>query len=137
MGNPLPVKKRGTAPPILAHVYSGQTVGWIKMKLGMEVGLGAGHTVLDGDPASPPQKGHIPQFLAHLVHGQMAGWLKMPLGTEVGLGPGNIALDGDPAPPKRGHSTPLFGPCLLWANGWMDEDATLYGVRPRPRQHCV
>jgi len=33
-------------------VYCGQTVGWIKMKLGMQVGLGPGHTVLDGDP--PP-----------------------------------------------------------------------------------
>ena len=34
-------------------VYCGQTVGWIKTKLGMEVGLGPGHTVLDGDPALP------------------------------------------------------------------------------------
>ena len=43
----------------------------------------------------------------------------MPLGTEVGLGPGDIVLDGDPTPPKKkGHSSPpLFGPCLLWANG--------------------
>jgi len=32
-------------------VYCGQTVGWIKMKLGVEVGLGPGHIVLDGDPA--------------------------------------------------------------------------------------
>jgi len=30
------------------------------MPLGMEVGLGPGHIVLDGDPA--PQKGHIPNF---------------------------------------------------------------------------
>jgi len=37
-------------------VYCGQTVGWIKMPLGMEVGLGPGHAVLDGDPA-PPRKG--------------------------------------------------------------------------------
>ena len=44
------------------HSYScGQTVGWIKMPLGKEVGLGPGHTVLDGDPvvtqpvtAAPP-----------------------------------------------------------------------------------
>jgi len=35
-------------------VYCGQTVGRIKMKLGTEVGLGPGHTVLDGDPAPPP-----------------------------------------------------------------------------------
>jgi len=31
-------------------VYRGQTVGWIKMPLGTEVGLGSGHVVLDGDP---------------------------------------------------------------------------------------
>jgi len=27
------------------------------MKLGMQVGLGPGHIVLDGDPAPPPPKG--------------------------------------------------------------------------------
>ena len=43
--------------------------------------------------------------------------MKMPLGMEVGLGPGDIVLDGDPALPKKGHSTRLFGPCLLWPNG--------------------
>jgi len=38
-------------------VYCGQMVGRIKMKLGVQVGLGPGHIVLDGDPASPPPKG--------------------------------------------------------------------------------
>ena len=42
-------------------VYCGQTVGWIKIKLGMEVGLGPGHTVLDGDPA-PPKWAQSPNF---------------------------------------------------------------------------
>jgi len=52
--------------------------------------------------------------------------------------PGYIVLDGDPAPPKRGHSSPpLFGPCLLWPNGWMDQDTTWYEGGPRPRRHCV
>jgi len=37
--------------------YCGQTVELIKMPLGMEIGLGPGHTVLDGDPAL---KGHRP-----------------------------------------------------------------------------
>jgi len=40
-------------------VYCGQTVGWIKMKLGVQVGLGPDDFVLDGDPASPPQKGWV------------------------------------------------------------------------------
>jgi len=93
------------------------------MKPGIEVGLGSGHTVLDGDP-DVPKRDTIPQFLAHARHGQKAGWIKMPLGTEVGLGPGDIVLDGDPASlPKKEAQPPIFGPCLLWPNGWMDQDA--------------
>jgi len=37
-------------------VYCEQMVGWIKMPLGTEVGLGPGDIVLDGDSA-PPRKG--------------------------------------------------------------------------------
>jgi len=49
-------------------VYCGQTVGWIKIKLSMEVGLGSGHIVLDGDPAPP--KGHSsPLFSADVYCG--------------------------------------------------------------------
>jgi len=32
---------------------------------------------------------------------------------------------------------PLFVPCLLWPNDWMDQDTTWYGGMPRPRRHCV
>jgi len=49
----------------------------------------------------------------------------MALGMEVGLGPVHIVLDGDTAPlPKKGLSPQIFGPCLLWPNGCMDQDAT-------------
>ena len=41
-------------------LYCGQTVGLIKMVLGMEVGLGPGHIVLDGNPAPLPKKGPEP-----------------------------------------------------------------------------
>ena len=34
-------------------MYCGQMAGQIKMELGMQVGLGPGHILLDGDPASP------------------------------------------------------------------------------------
>jgi len=34
-------------------VYCGQMVGRIKMKLDMQVDLGPGHTVLDGDLGAP------------------------------------------------------------------------------------
>ena len=43
-------------------LYCGQMVGWIKMKLGMHVGFGPGHTVLDGDPAPSPKRCTAPNF---------------------------------------------------------------------------
>ena len=65
----------------------------------------------------------------------------MPLGIEEGLGPDDFVLHGDPAPlPKRGRSPPpkkKIGPCLLWPNGWMDQDGTWHGGRPQPRALCV
>jgi len=88
--------------------YCGQTVGWIKMKLGKQIGLGPGHFVLDGGPAPSPPKGHSPIFGPCLLW-PTAGWIKMPLGREVGLGPGNIVLDGDPAPFPRRGTAPHFG----------------------------
>jgi len=94
------------------------------MSLPMEVGLGPGDFVFDGDPA-PPEKGHNPmQFLADVYCGQTAGWIKMSLGTEVNLGPGDVVLDGVAGPPLKGAQPPVFGCCPLWPNGWMDEDAT-------------
>ena len=96
-------------------VYCGQTVGWIKMKLGVEVGLG--HIVLHGDPVPPPKGAQPPNVRPMLwCCGQTADWIKVPLGTEVCLRPGHNVLDGD-QPPKRHSPLPIFGPCLLWPNG--------------------
>jgi len=48
----------------------------------------------------------------------------MPLGMQVGI-PRHIVLDGDPAlPSPKGGGATIVGPCLVWPNGWMDEDAT-------------
>jgi len=92
-------------------MYCGQTVGWMKMKLGMEVGLGPGLIVLIGDPSPPPPKGNsskFPQFSAHVCCGQTAGWIKMPLGREVCLSSGHIVLDGDQALPLPKGQSPQF-----------------------------
>jgi len=116
---PIPSDRR----PVLSRlsvtlVYCGQTVGRIKMKLGMRVVLAPGHIVLWGLSSPSPKRGHSPQFLAHVYCDQTAGWIKMPLGMEVGLGPGHIMLDGDPAPqPQKGAQPPIFGRCLLGPNG--------------------
>jgi len=44
------------------------------------------------------------------------GWIKIALGMEMS----QLPL------PKKGTEplSPIFGPCLLWPNGWMDEDGT-------------
>jgi len=86
----------------------------------------------------PMLSGHCLSVLSvTLVYcGQMVGWIKMPFSTEVGLDPGHILLDGDPARPKKGAQPLLFGPCLLWPNGWVDQDATWYRGKPQPRPWC-
>jgi len=92
------------------------------MPLGTEVSLGLRNTALNGDPAPPPLNGTAPNFWPNDRCGQTAGWTKMPLGMEVDVGPGDFVFDGDPtAPEKKTHPPhPIFGPSLLWPNGWMD-----------------
>jgi len=51
-------------------VHCGQTVGRIKMKLDMQVGLSAGDFVLDGDPPSPQKGGRAPSP----IFGQFLLW---------------------------------------------------------------
>jgi len=124
--DPAPLSQRGTAPSHqkIGHVCCSQTAGWIKIQLSAKVGLSPGHTVLDGDLAPPLSKGHSPKFSAHACCGQTAGWIKMPLGREVSLGPGHIVLDGAQLPLLKGAQPQIFGACLLWRNGWMNQDAT-------------
>jgi len=45
-------------------VYCGQTVGWMKMKLSVEVGFGPGHIALNGDSA--PIKNNVARAEAYL-----------------------------------------------------------------------
>jgi len=95
------------------------------MPLGSELGLSPSDIVLDGNRDPLPQNGGRPQYSAHVYCGQMAAWIKMPLSREVGLSQSDIVLDGDPAPLSQNGAEPLiFGPCLLWPDGWIDKDAT-------------
>jgi len=55
-GDSVPFPKRGPSSPLQkksAHVYCGQTAGWVKMVLGMEIGLSPGDFVLDGTQPAP------------------------------------------------------------------------------------
>jgi len=67
----------------------------------MEVGLGSGYIVLDGDP----QRGTAPNFRPmSVVAKQVDGSRYHSLGR-YDIGPGDILLDGDPPPPSsKGHT---------------------------------
>ena len=67
-----PLPKTGAEPPIFGRVYCGQTAGWIKMPLGVEVGLCPGHIVLHGAQLFLPQRCTAPNFRPISV---VAKWL--------------------------------------------------------------
>jgi len=161
-------QKTGHSPQYLAHVYCGQTAGWIKMPVSSTFPQKGGtvpifgpcllwpndrmdqdateyggrpqprrHCVTWGPSSSPSKKGHTPKFSAHVYCGQMLRCIRIPFHTEVGLTLGDTVLDGDPAAPYKGAYSPLLGPCLLWPNCWMDQDATWYEGRAWTGPHCV
>ena len=43
------------------------------------------------------------------------------------------------SPPQIGGGalSPIFGPCRLWPNGWMDQDGAWHGGEPWSRPHCA
>ena len=86
-------------------VYCDQTVGWIKMKLGVEVGLSPGHIVLDRDSAPLPKGAQSPIFGRCPLWPN--GWMDRG-GTWYGGRPRtrpHFARLGPSFPcPKRGHS---------------------------------
>jgi len=79
-GDPAPSLQKGHRPQFSVHVRCGQTAGWIKMPLGMEVGLGPGDIVLDVDTAPPPKKWGTaaPQLSAHVLW--LNGWMDQDAG---------------------------------------------------------
>jgi len=124
----------GTEPPkFSAIVRCGQTAGWTKMPLGMEVFLGSGDFVLDGDPATSRKKGTPTptQFLAHVYCGQTAGWMNTPLGTRhrrhcIRRGHGYNHGCGPSCPRIKGAQQPhSFRPCLLWPRSPISATAEL------------
>ena len=90
-------------------VYCGQTVGWINMRLGMEVGLRPGHIVLDGDLA--PQRGTTaPNFRPICGLWPSNGWMDQDAAWYRGRPrPRPHCVRWAPAPPtERGTAAPNF-----------------------------
>ena len=143
LGPRSPSPKGGAEPrPIFGHVYCGQTAGWMKLVLGMVVGLSPGDFVLDGDPAPSPKGGGAPSPIFGSLLLWPNGWMHQDA-TWYGYRPQprGFCVRWRPSRPslKMGRSPlpKIFGPCLLWSNGWMDQDITWYGGRPSPRPHSV
>jgi len=90
-------------------------------------------------PLLPARRGvqQPAEFSAHVCFGQTAGWIETSLGMEVGFGLAHCVRWGLKHTQPQGAQPPIFGLCLLWPNGWMDQCATWYGGRPRPRPHCI
>ena len=114
--------------------------GWIKMSIGMEVGLGLGDFVLHRNPALPCQKGGGAE---PPIFGPCLLWTNCCMdqdGTWHGGGARSRphCARWNTAPlPKKGGEPPVFGPFLLWPNCCMHQDATWYGGRSRPRRLFV
>ena len=90
-------------------------------------------TLLDGDIA-PLKRGTAPTFRSIDIVAKRLDKRRCHLVRRLASAHAHCIRWG-PAPPK-GHSLSIFGLCLLWPNGWMDQDATWYGGRPRLRRHC-
>jgi len=109
-------------------VHCGQTVRWVKIKLGMQVGLSPGQIVLDRDPApTPTERGTAaPTYEIYVCRLCLRPYNPRPMSIVV------KRLDGSryhlvrrsrprsrqhcvrwgPAPPKKGIAapTPILGP---------------------------
>ena len=106
-------------------VYCGQTVGWIRMPLGIVVGLGSGHIVLDGDPA-PPRRGHSnPLTFRPISILWPNGWMHQDAtwyGGRPWSRPHCVGF-GPSSPPSKGHSSPpppVFQPKSIVAK-WLED----------------
>jgi len=102
-GDSRPPPPKGHSPQLSAHICCGQMAGWIKMPLGMEVGLGPGDFVLAEDPAPLPQKGSSPNFCPCLFWPN--GWMDQD-GTWPWFRP-HCARWGPSSPPKKGGGAPV------------------------------
>jgi len=108
-GDPATRREKGTPFPtqFLAHVYCGQTAGWIKMPLGTEVNLGPGDIVLDG-VAAPPKRGTVPQFrFMSIVAKRLDGCRHHWYGSKPSPRPRPHYIRRGPSSSRKGHSSPL------------------------------
>ena len=98
------------------------------MLLGMKVGLDPSDIVLDGTQLPFPKKGGgypLPNFRPISIAARRLDASKCHLLWMLASVQG-LCVRWETSPLPRAEP-PIFGPFLLWPNGWMDQDATWYG----------
>jgi len=107
-------------------------------------GPGPGHIVLDGEPVPLPKKGaeqggRAPNFRPIFIVAKRLDASRCQLVWRWASAQATLCSMGTQVPPEQSAHplSPSFWPMFLWPNGWMDEDATWYGSRTRPRPHCI
>jgi len=96
-------------------VYCGQTVRWIKIKLGKEVSLGPGHIVSDGDPASLPKGAQPPQIFCSCLLWRNGWMVQDATWYEGRLRPRPHCVRWGPSSYKQGGTAPNFRPMSIVA----------------------
>jgi len=116
--DPAPFPQKGYCPQFSAHVYCGQTAGRIKMSLGMEVGLGPDHIVLD-EAQLPQERGTTsPNFRPMSVVDKRLDESRCDLVRKLSLAQATLCSMRTSSPPVlKGTQSPIFSPCPLWPNG--------------------
>ena len=118
MGPRSPSSKGGQSPPIFGPCLLLQTAGWMKLVLGMEIGLSPGDFVLDGDPVPFPQKGAEPPYQ---IFGPFLLWPNGSMhqnATWYGCWPqprGLYVRWGSNRPSQKGGRAPNFRPMSIAA----------------------
>jgi len=105
----------GYSPQFLTHVRCGQMAGWIKMPLGIEVGLCPGDIVSHGNPDPPPKKGHSPPIFCPCLFGETTRWIKMTLAKEVYAPALPTVLDWGASSSSQRSTAPNFLPMSVVA----------------------
>ena len=136
MGTQLPLPQRGTAPnfrPIFGCMD--QHVTWYGARPRPRR-----LCVRGGTPLPSPKWGQSPFNLwpMFIVAKRSIGAAGTWHGGRPQLRRLGVRCEPSPLPQKGAEPpSPIFGPFLLWPDGWMHEDATWYGCRTQPGGLCV
>jgi len=101
---------KGHRPPSPAHICCGQMAAWIKMPLGMDLGLSPGDCVRWRHRSPSPKRGRAPKFSAHVYCGQTAGCIKMVLGMERPQ-TRRLCVRWGPSPPPKLSANVYYSYC--------------------------